>query len=334
MSMIAYINMVVSGVIELNLSTTFCSLLYGVYLVLFAICMYIIAHKKGSVSRLHFAALVALFVLATLGFILDCIYTNFKIEMILIEVTNSSLEGSNTAVPPSLSVTLFVLHGLTNIIADIILIHRCYKVWGAKKKVIVLPVIISIINNGLAFGEIIAGTVLTVNKTTAQDINSLPTLGGNYLTFENDAIILYLAVTLFTNLVITFMIAGRIWWIGHQISKFLPSRKFNLARQTMAICLESGIMYPLVIFPTLVLSSQAVKSNTPSQFFEAGILIQAMGIAPTFIIVRVALGISIESVQDTICNENGQRDRVVLSTWQANHNIDEPVQRPEERSVV
>ncbi|THU78869.1 hypothetical protein K435DRAFT_876162 [Dendrothele bispora CBS 962.96] len=191
-------------------------------------------------------------------------------------------------------------------------------------------------HQGLAFVEIIAGTVLTVNKTTAQDINSLPTLGGNYLTFENDAIILYLAVTLFTNLVITFMIAGRIWWIGHQISKFLPSRKFNLARQTMAICLESGIMYPLVIFAALVLTSQPVKRDTwPTELVMFGILIQAMGIAPTFIIVRVALGISIESVQDTIANEeNGQRDQVVLSTWQANHNIDEPVQRPEERSVV
>ncbi|THU80963.1 hypothetical protein K435DRAFT_785234, partial [Dendrothele bispora CBS 962.96] len=48
------------------------------------------------------------------------------------------------------------------------------------------------------------------------------------------------------------------------------------------------------------------------------------GIAPTFIIVRVALGISIENVHDTIhMNERNGQNNQVLSMWEANHNIDE-----------
>ncbi|THU83972.1 hypothetical protein K435DRAFT_870768 [Dendrothele bispora CBS 962.96] len=116
--------------------------------------------------------------------------------------------------------------------------------------------------------------------------------------------------------------AGRIWWIGHQVSKFLPTRKFNLTRQSMAVCLESGIMYPLALIPTLVLIFVNGIDLT-------AILIQVVGIAPTFIIVRVVLGISIENVEDTIrMNEqNGHGDQTVLSMWEANQNIDECVQK-------
>ncbi|THU83970.1 hypothetical protein K435DRAFT_807093 [Dendrothele bispora CBS 962.96] len=124
----------------------------------------------------------------------------------------------------------------SSIIADIVLIHRCYKIWGANKKITVLSIFISIMNN-----------------------------------------------------------AGRIWWIGHQVSKFLPTRKFNLTRQSMAVCLESGIMYPLALIPTLVLIFVNGIDLT-------AILIQVVGIAPTFIIT-------------------------VLSMWEANHNIDECVQK-------
>ncbi|THU99685.1 hypothetical protein K435DRAFT_855432 [Dendrothele bispora CBS 962.96] len=152
----------------------------------------------------------------------------------------------------------------------------------------------------------------------------------------------FLAINFFTNLSIPFMIAGRIWWIGNQVSKFLPSRKTNRTRHTMAICLESGIMYPLALIPALVLAFQPVEQSSSQDYVEQmstqvdfiPILIQVVGIAPTFIIVRVALGISIENVQDTICmnEENGQRDQVVLSMWEADHNIDEHVHK--EQSVV
>ncbi|THU84679.1 hypothetical protein K435DRAFT_870018 [Dendrothele bispora CBS 962.96] len=187
-------------------------------------------------------------------------------------------------------------------------------------------------HQGLALVEFITDLILLeqlVNESNRIDIFSIERLRtlGNYTSKS------FLAVNFFTNLVIPFMIAGRIWWIGNQVSKFLPSRKFNLTRRTMAICLESGIMYPLALLPALVLTFQPVE--TPANLVNfIPILIQVVGIAPTFIIVRVALGISIEDVQDTIRmnEENGQRDQVVLSMWEADHNIDERVQK--ERSIV
>ncbi|THU84681.1 hypothetical protein K435DRAFT_806503 [Dendrothele bispora CBS 962.96] len=290
-----------------NLPSTFYTLLYGI-----EPCDRLRKNSNtdstfsiyGSVSRLHLTALVALFVLATLGFILSCINTSFLIKTaILLFSDNLSQLTNNTIVQASFgkvglhfekfSILALILISEHSIIADTVLIHRCYKVWGAKKKIIVLPVFILIINND-----------------TSEDITT-----EKLITLETYTSKSFLTVNFFTNLVIPFIIAERIWWIGNQVSKFLPSRKFKLTRRTMAICLESGIMYPLALLPALVLTFQPIET------------LVYRGIAPTFIIVRVALGISIENVQDTIRmnEENGQRDQVVLSMWEADHNIDERV---------
>ncbi|THU91245.1 hypothetical protein K435DRAFT_801400 [Dendrothele bispora CBS 962.96] len=246
--------------IAYNLPSMFYTLLYGVYLVLFVICMYIMTHKKGSSISYQ-----------------EC--------------------GLNKR-----------LKQKPSIVADIVLMLQ-----------------------GLALVEFITQVVqlshyFTPDYTRNGAISGVVTL--NQYTFKS-----FLIVNFFTNLFIPFMIAGRIWWIGRQISKLLPSMEINLTRYTMAICLESGIMYPLALLPALVLFFQPNKTLS-SYIYFIPILIQVVGIAPTFIIVRVALGISIENVQDTICmnEENGQRDQVVLSVWEANHNIDEYVQK--ERSVV
>ncbi|THU92552.1 hypothetical protein K435DRAFT_800389 [Dendrothele bispora CBS 962.96] len=132
--------------------------------------------------------------------------------------------------------------GVSAIKSMLYILVKCYKIWGANKKIIVLPMFISIMNN-----------------------------------------------------------AGRIWWIGYQVSKFLPTRQFNLTRHIMAVCLESGIMYPLALIPALVINFSPPNSLSSNIDFVP-ILIQVVGIAPTFIIT-------------------------VLSMWEADHDIDECVQK-------
>ncbi|THU80961.1 hypothetical protein K435DRAFT_809480 [Dendrothele bispora CBS 962.96] len=239
-----------SAFIQVSLPLMFFTLLYGpepcAYLVLFVICTYIITHRKGSVKKMQLIAIVALFLSATLSFIFSCIYTFLQIK------------GSVGDIPdpvPLGDISLFVFGSYV--------LAKCYKIWGAKKKIIVFPIFISIINN-----------------------------------------------------------AGRIWWIGHQVYKFLTKNKFHPTRHAMAVCLESGIMYPLALIPALVLAfEKTVRLNTElmNAFSLIPILTQVVGIAPTFIIVRVALGISIE-------NEGNGQNNQVLSTWEANRNIDESSQ--------
>ncbi|THU90835.1 hypothetical protein K435DRAFT_567314, partial [Dendrothele bispora CBS 962.96] len=96
----------------------------------------------------------------------------------------------------------------------------------------------------------------------------------------------------------TSFVAGRIWWIGRQVKKYLGTKETELTRYSIAICLESGIMYQVALLPALVayltdyIADRMLGDIIP-------VLIQVVGIAPTFIIVRVALGVSIENIQDT-----------------------------------
>ncbi|THU96310.1 hypothetical protein K435DRAFT_797458 [Dendrothele bispora CBS 962.96] len=287
-----------SDFISLTLPLTFYALLY--------VCIYIIVHRQGCVRKLQIIAIVALFAIATLGFIFSCISTNLSIKGDLILAGISSMVVSG-------------LYILANIIADIILIHRCFKIWGSKKKVIALPVFIAIFNNVTTKDSHLEGFALAQLTLGILRLEQLEDL---FLHFSMGLTILqglsgvdpgllwpFLVVNFFTNLLIPLMIgdcqslfaitkfddlssAGRIWWIGRQVSKFLHSR-FNPTRHSIAVCLESGIMYPLALIPALVINLGLFHV----QVFLIPILIQVVGIAPTFIIVRVALGISIESVQ-------------------------------------
>ncbi|THU96305.1 hypothetical protein K435DRAFT_797453 [Dendrothele bispora CBS 962.96] len=217
-------------------------------------------------------AIVALFVSATLGFIFSCIYTFLCIKENVIGDIPPPRVGY-----PLWDILRFILFGLY-------VSAKCYKIWGAKKKTIVFPIFISIINNV---------------KIRVADFDNETSMA-RLLDLGEDILQSFLAVNILTNLLIPLMIAGRIWWIGHQVSKFLPKNKFHPTRHAMAVCLESGIMYPLALIPALVLAFEKTP-RLDTEFMDAlslmPILIQVVGIAPTFIIV--------------------------LSTWEANRNIDE-----------
>ncbi|KAF5367695.1 hypothetical protein D9758_009872 [Tetrapyrgos nigripes] len=283
--------------------------LYGGYAVLFAIFMYIMRCKNGITQRVHQVAIISLFALATVGFIFSSIEENMQVKL----KSGPGLESFKDWFNPYLisQTVLFGIYTLANVIADFILIHRCYKLWKSKKRVIAFPVFISVVNNGLAlvrmiFQAIWAKDMITDDFETldSDTLSSIGKLGPDFL-------ISFLAVNLFANLLIPFMIAGRIWWIGRQASKFIGRRKNSLTRRSItAICLESGIIYPVLLIPTLAVYVPIYTSTASFNFLGDLIpmLTQVVGIAPTFIIVRVALGISIENVQDTAASWDNEGD--------------------------
>ncbi|THU84678.1 hypothetical protein K435DRAFT_806500 [Dendrothele bispora CBS 962.96] len=158
----------------------------------------------------------------------------------------------------------------TSIIADVILMLQGL---GSKKKGL-LYLLYSYRSLTMAH-ESLRSSTLTVPATMAR------IMAVNKYAFKS-----FLTVNFCTNLVLPFMIAGRIWWIENQVSKFLPSRKFNLPKHTIAICLESGIMYPLALLSALVSTFQPAEKPA-SQVHFVPILIQVVGIAPTFIILSI-----------------------------------------------
>jgi len=162
-----------------------------------------------------------------------------------------------------------------NIVADVIIIYRCYLVWGKKKWIMVL------------FAIVCLGTMGSIYLQFAR---SYDTAKGFF--------ILYLVTTLFINLIIVLLTAGRIWWIGRKARALLARSILRRYDTSITILLESGILYPtfLLIAVILFITDAPFVAYAP---FNA-ILFQVVAIAPTLIIVRVGLGLSTDDVESSV----------------------------------
>ncbi|KAJ6594743.1 hypothetical protein B0H19DRAFT_1096610 [Mycena capillaripes] len=93
-------------------------------------------------------------------------------------------------------------------------------------------------------------------------------------------------MVLLTNVVLTVLAAGRIWWMRRDACIVLESahvRKYNAA---IAIILESGAIYCLAIIIYLIAVSVATSNNSLVSAIVGAAMPQIMNIVPTLIIVR------------------------------------------------
>ncbi|KAJ8078114.1 hypothetical protein PM082_000320 [Marasmius tenuissimus] len=279
--------------------------LYGAYTVLFGICMSLLSKHKQAVGQLfnliQIVVLSVLFILATVSLVVNTI-----------DVVVSGL-GAVNLTPNSYDLRRFYIARLAllfvaNVITDIILIWRCYSIWHQRIRVIVVPAIICLANN----------IVAVVNF--ARYLKELSAIW-DFLLGEtgSDLFLVYILWTVLTNIMLTSMIAGRIWYISRQAMASLGKSSINrMCRTVLAITLESGMIYPaaLLIYASGVLtllkvpqitsaSTTAITSNKYNQLnlipkVMQYVLNQFAGIAPTLIVVCTKLGVSVENVESTV----------------------------------
>ncbi|KAF8179081.1 hypothetical protein K438DRAFT_1529181, partial [Mycena galopus ATCC 62051] len=92
--------------------------------------------------------------------------------------------------------------------------------------------------------------------------------------------------------------AGRIWWISRQSRAYLGAAAQRRYVSSIAVLVESGMVYSATILAYLIVISYPSLANTLGEPILQ-IVSQVMGIAPTLIIVRVGLGVSVENRQST-----------------------------------
>ncbi|KAJ7268112.1 hypothetical protein B0H12DRAFT_1067888 [Mycena haematopus] len=139
------------------------------------------------------------------------------------------------------------------------IIYRCYVIWNRNIYVIVLPIIFGV----------------------DQALPLAPFFG----------------ITLATNVLVTGLTAGRIWWIGHQARVHLKPDMRARYLASISIIVESGVIYSAGILTYLILG--AIPFTLPAQDPTVEMLAQFVGIVPTLIIVRVGLGVSVQSRSNT-----------------------------------
>ncbi|THU92371.1 hypothetical protein K435DRAFT_862545 [Dendrothele bispora CBS 962.96] len=288
------------------------SVFYGCYAVLFGIAVSVFLRRQKlpiAASRWYLWALVALFVISTIVTIADLVsnglefYTAFGLGGISKSMTAKDM--SNLDLKMGFITKIGYL--LANILGDSILIHRCYIVWNSSWLVIIAPIVISIASNCVGFASIIMTMAIAFGGLQRDQILSL-TGHADKMLFA------FMSMNVINNVLLTGLIAGKIWWIINAVDKAMAQYQRNSKarkryKPTVALVLESGVLYPISVLIFEILSRSG--SSIPSLY---QVMTQLAGIAPTLIIVRVGLGVSVNSVNDSVASlrstsDSGSRTR-------------------------
>ncbi|ESK94374.1 hypothetical protein Moror_8156 [Moniliophthora roreri MCA 2997] len=248
----------------------------------------------------------ALFILGTASLVFNA---RNIVSQAIFPLINSSRVSPESVYQDSMT-PRYIMMLLANIIADAILIWRCYIVWSGNIKIIMFPAALCLTNN-------ILGTVVIVRYSTDIGIGLLAFIIDVEENTEDIRVIAaFLLMTALTNLLITVMIAGRIYFISHKASKYVDKNVNKMYRTVIAVVLESGLIYPisLIIYTSSVLAVvKTISMMDESEDISEGqnrmqlltmlmqtTLNQFVGIAPTLIIVRTGLGICVENVEQAV----------------------------------
>ncbi|ESK84700.1 hypothetical protein Moror_633 [Moniliophthora roreri MCA 2997] len=271
---------------------------YGFYALLFGTCIYMMRRRQATERdgeelnhRFYLLLTVILFTLSTMWI---GIYTAAMVldsVSIFTGVITGDYESLDNYLTGNTGKTILVagqhlILVLLSTTADYMLVHRCYVIWGFRKRIGVPLIVASVLINTLG---LIAVIILTIGVTKTSDDSNWALFGvGGIL------IIAYIIGSTIFNSVLTLLTAGRIWWIHRQVEAHAVHCSGFAIRTISRIILESGIIYPAVQVASLVLVN--VSPKTPYDF--SAVSVMAAGIAPTLIIVRAKLGQSVESLQE------------------------------------
>ncbi|KAJ6533567.1 hypothetical protein B0H19DRAFT_1272213 [Mycena capillaripes] len=243
---------------------------YRIYLVLFCICTYILLHRPSSRGNTVLLVTTSLlFIFSTILMVLTLILVTADIEK-LASIPYDNIQNA-----------AYVVYSINNSIADGLVIYRCYVVWNRDWRVIVLPVMLLVASTGKACGLDIF-------------LEAIPQF----------------AVILTTNLLAT-LLTGKSS-LCRQPRAYLGAAAQRRYASTIALVVESGMVYSATILTFLiVISFPSVAPTLEEPLLQ--IVTQVMiilswtcldvqipqGIAPTLIIVRVGLGVSVEDSMST-----------------------------------
>ncbi|KAJ8092394.1 hypothetical protein PM082_023849 [Marasmius tenuissimus] len=160
---------------------------------------------------------------------------------------------------PSAHLSLVV----ANFIADSILIWRCYTVWGYNKQVVAFPAVICFMNNVLG----VVTNALYISHRRPEQFFQIPHTDPTSTLFTT-----FIFATLFSNVFITVLIAGRIFYLGRTSKALLEPDYQRMYKTAIAITLESGVILPfaIIIYAAATLNSQIENVSGPHPEMQPG----------------------------------------------------------------
>ncbi|KAJ7487305.1 hypothetical protein B0H11DRAFT_1115911 [Mycena galericulata] len=245
---------------------------HGIYSVIFFLALYAMIFKRKTPAH-FFATVITMFIIATIqtGAHWAIIRNAFITHGTSPEDTVSALYFPT----PFLGVLSGTMLVGNTLLADCILMYRCFAVWNNDWRAIVLPTLTTL-----------AGTTLgiLVIFENAKFIES----GGNPNGFVDYAAP-YFCMCLATTLLATILIVARIVWLTYD-NAGTGAFKFSGYRAVVEMVVESALLYSATLIVYIAMLFGSATSNVDG--YAQAILIEMTGIAPTLIVARVSFGLA------------------------------------------
>ncbi|KAF9531303.1 hypothetical protein CPB83DRAFT_848813 [Crepidotus variabilis] len=249
--------------------------LYGLYTILMAICVVVFLPSHRKIHWLLPVSAVIMYLIAS-G---DIAYTYYLLFGKLLK-GGASFEN----VRPK-----YWLYVTNNVIADTLLLYRCYVVWDYRKAVFVGPVFLLV--GGTVVGYLFEGSPTHLFSKAW----------------------IYLVLTVSLNVILTALAAGRIWWLSRKAKPLLDPGLLQRYSGTIGILIESGFIYTFYVVLDLALHF----NQTGTLVLDAG-LIQVVGIMPTLIIAQVGLGRAMHA--DAEANTRLEQSKIQIQSPRSGYN--------------
>ncbi|KAL0567276.1 hypothetical protein V5O48_014719 [Marasmius crinis-equi] len=320
----------VQGAITYNFSTIVMTcFVEGLYAIVFGMALNTLFRRRDlPYYNLYVGVTISLFVVATIAWLLDTTL-GFRQASIAVQTLGSGdfdlfLNYYNTDLFWQAEIGIVsILMVVINIIAEIMLIHRCNTVWGSGRRSMYLLIATSVILNGKNFqpssSQFLTSPVQAIGLASAV----MWTIWADDLNVPNAANLFVDSVNLngaysitngTFNFVITAMTGGRIWWLLRQVRYHGEPKNLPKYRRVLHIIFESGVIYPVVAITTQIIEfvdpdSVRVPVNFSIASMQAAVGLRFLsrveslkltdsqfvqGIAPTLIIVRALSNTSSE----------------------------------------
>jgi len=254
------------------LSTTL--VLYGLYVPMFIFSIQSLTHRPAPGRRVMLGTTVLMFILGTCGTLL------VVAEAALAMAITKGLIQDSPDLPRlgeifrKFQLTEVARVAVNNLVTDLLLLYRCYVIWGSRKMVLILP--------GLCILTTVVLTVLV------------------WITYPHSSVYLIqdfrapFFMTLGTNLLLMFLAGGRIWYVGRQV-QIVHHEGFRKQYHTaIALLFESGAIYCICLVLWIISLTTNLDLSVESESILSGVagalVGQTVNIAPTLILVRVGRG--------------------------------------------
>jgi len=257
--------------------------LSGVYVLLGGLAFYLFSRQKTKGRRVFMGAIAVMLLLAITEVVLQIILTALSMQILYsaaqdAETTSflrqqASLQHIADWIGFAEDITLVT----NNAIADGLFAYRCYSIWGPgyNKQVISVPVLLLLITTALGY--------ITAYRNDLGD-------PGSHIVDSRVGF----AFAIVTNLTLTGLAAGRIWWTRREL-RIVGQTKFAQRYTTaISVLLESGAAYCLFLVIVLLALTVGRKATTgPTATLTSlsyGAAGQLVNIVPTVFIIRICLG--------------------------------------------